>query len=89
MPENEKIVMYTTSWCSDCHRAKHLLNEFDIVYEEHDVDSDVTALEIVKGHNNGNRVVPTIVFSDGSILVEPSNKELADKVGVELDRGLI
>ena len=32
--------------------------------------------------NNGLRVVPTIVFPDGDILVEPSNAKLAEKLGL-------
>lgn len=33
--------------------------------------------------NNGMRIIPTIVFPDGSILVEPSNAELAKKLGLQ------
>lgn len=32
--------------------------------------------------NHGRRSVPTIVFPDGSILVEPSDTQLADKLGL-------
>ena len=33
--------------------------------------------------NNGKRIIPTIVFPDGSTLVEPSNVELAEKLGLQ------
>lgn len=84
--ENKKaqIVLYTTSWCPDCHRAKYLLDEYGVAYIDIDVEQDQEALAFVKQVNNGNRVVPTIVFPDSSILVEPSNKQLAEKVGFEL-----
>jgi len=81
---NGKIVMYTTSWCSDCHRAKYLLDEYGIEYINVDVETDPAGLTFVKEVNNGHRVVPTIVFPDRSILVEPSNKTLADKLQIEL-----
>ncbi len=84
MNEEKKIVMYTTNWCSDCHRAKYVLNEYGIEYENIDVEADPKGLAFVKEVNNGNRVVPTIVFPDGSILVEPTNRALAEKVGIEL-----
>lgn len=79
-----EIVMYTTSWCADCHRAKHLLDEYGIAYAEHDVEQDGVAMDFVKRVNGGRRVVPTIVFADGSILVEPSTSILAEKIGVDL-----
>ena len=81
---NEKIVMYTTSWCSDCHRAKFLLDEYGIEYINVDVEKDPAGLSFVKEVNNGNRVVPTIVFPDKSILVEPSNQLLVEKLKIEL-----
>ena len=33
--------------------------------------------------NDGKRVIPVIVFGDGSTLVEPSNAELAAKLGIQ------
>ena len=79
-----KIQVYSTSWCPDCHRAKYILDEYGITYDEIDVEQNADGLNFVKQVNNGNRVVPTIVFPDGSILVEPSNQTLATKLGVEL-----
>ena len=80
----ESIIMYTTSWCPDCHRAKHLLNEYGIPYVEIDVEEDANALTLVKQVNRGRRVVPTIIFPDGSILVEPPTLTLAEKLGLKL-----
>ena len=34
-------------------------------------------------HNNGNNVIPTIVFPDGTSLSEPSNEDLANKIGLD------
>ncbi|MCA9918067.1 MAG: NrdH-redoxin [Anaerolineales bacterium] len=88
MTQNEnkdaQIIMYTTSWCSDCHRAKYLLDEYGVSYKNIDVEENAEALAFVQQVNNGRRVVPTIVFPDNSILVEPSNRQLAEKVGIEL-----
>ena len=41
-----------------------------------DVNTDKQAEEFVKGLNNGNRSVPTIIFPDGSMMVEPSSADL-------------
>jgi mycoredoxin len=82
--ENVQIIMYSTSWCPDCHRAKYLLDEYGVPYINIDVEEDPEGLTFVKQVNNGQRVVPTIVFPDSSILVEPSNAQLAEKAGFEL-----
>lgn len=81
----EMIKMYTTSWCSDCHRAKYILNEYGVPFENIDVEKDEEGMAFVKAINNGFRIVPTIIFPDGSILVEPSNQVLADKLGLKLE----
>ena len=81
---NAQIIMYSTSWCPDCHRAKYLLDEYGVAYINIDIDEDKEGLAFVKQVNNGNRVVPTIVFPDKTILVEPSNARLAEKAGIEL-----
>jgi thioredoxin reductase (NADPH) len=36
---------------------------------------------------HGGRTIPTIVFPDGSHLLEPSNAELAEKLGLQLRAG--
>ena len=80
---NDKIIMYSTSWCPDCHRAKYILDKHDIDYINVDVEADEAAMLFVKQINNGRRVVPTIVFPDGSILVEPPNSVLKAKLNLE------
>lgn len=88
MTENEtespKIIMYTTDWCPDCHRAKYLLDEYGVPYVNVDVEREPEGLAFVMKVNNGRRVVPTIVFPDGVILVEPNSRQLAEKAGIIL-----
>jgi len=77
------IVMYGTTWCSDCKRAKTFLGEQRVRYSFVDVDADPAGRAVVQQHNDGKDVIPTIVFDDGSVLVEPSNAELAAKLGLQ------
>ena len=79
----QAIRFYGAPWCPDCKRSKQFLNEHRILYEWHDISQDETAREYVQEVNNGKQIIPTIVLSDGSILVEPSNAELADKLGIK------
>lgn len=82
--DHSQIIMYTTSWCPDCHRAKYLLDEYGVSYINIDVEENAEGLAFVMQVNNGQRVVPTIVFPDQTILVEPTNRQLAEKAGFEL-----
>jgi mycoredoxin len=81
----DKILMYTTSWCGDCRRAKKVFVALGVPYAEIDIDSQPDAAEQVMSLNNGMRTVPTIVFADGTILAEPSNRVLEAKL-ISLDK---
>lgn len=76
------ITVYGTTWCPDCRRAKQFLGEHRLPYDWVDIEQDPEAMAYVEEINEGKRVVPTIVFPDGSLLIEPSNAELADKLGL-------
>ena len=74
------ITLYGTTWCADCRRAKNWLNEHRVAFVYINIEEDEKTVEEVLKINNGMQTVPTIVFPDGSVLVEPSNKELEQKV---------
>ncbi len=77
------ITLYGTLWCSDCKRAKQFFGEQRVHYTFVDVDSDAGGLAFVEQVNNGKHIIPVIVFEDGSTLVEPSNAQLAAKLGLQ------
>jgi thioredoxin reductase (NADPH) len=77
------ITMYGTNWCSDCKRAKKFFGEQRVHYEFVDIDGDPEGLAVVERVNDGKQIIPTLVFGDGSTLVEPSNAELAAKLGLQ------
>ncbi len=81
MPE-KPIVMYGTNWCRDCFRSRNFLRKHDIAFTWVNIDKDKEGERYVREVNGGKRIVPTIVFQDGSILVEPSNEELGEKLGI-------
>ena len=87
MTSKQSIIMYSTSWCPDCHRAKHFLDYHGLAYINIDVEEDEAGLAVVKKLNGGQRIVPTLIFPDGTILVEPGNADLAAKLNLpeELD----
>jgi thioredoxin reductase (NADPH) len=76
------ITMYGTAWCSDCKRTKKFFGEQRVHYQFVDIDGDSEGQAIVERYNSGKQIIPTLVFDDGSVLVEPSNAELATKLGL-------
>lgn len=77
------ITIYGAYWCPDCRRSKQFLGEHQIPYKWVDIEQDRAGEEYVLQKNSGKRIIPTIEFEDGSILVEPSNAELAVKLGLK------
>jgi glutaredoxin-like protein len=80
MSTPNEITVYGADWCPDCRRAKRILDERQVQYSWVDIDKDREGEKLVITTNRGNRSIPTIIFSDGSILVEPSNIELSEKL---------
>lgn len=77
---NQDITLYGTNWCGDCKRSMGVLKELQQPFTYIDIEQDDNAAAYVQQVNNGSRSVPTIVFPDGSVLVEPSNAVLKAKV---------
>ncbi len=84
---SDQIKVYGAPWCPDCRRSKQFLGEMRLPYEWIDIDEDDDAAAFVREKNNGKQIIPTIIFPDGSFLVEPSNSELAQKLGLTLKAG--
>jgi mycoredoxin len=66
------FTMYSTPWCGYCHRLKSQLNREGIEFDMIDITQVPDAARIVERANNGNQTVPTLVFSDGTSLTNPS-----------------
>jgi mycoredoxin len=79
----QKIKMYGTTWCGDTRRARQFFADNKIEYEWIDIDMDKAAAEYVMSVNKGCKSVPTILFSDGSLLVEPSSYQLKEKFSLK------
>ena len=83
MNTGSEITLYGAYWCPDCSRSKQFLGEQQIPYIYVDIEEDPDGEAYVIKRNVGKRIIPTIEFADGSILVEPSNAELAEKLGLK------
>ncbi|MHA1908280.1 MAG: FAD-dependent oxidoreductase [Candidatus Thorarchaeota archaeon] len=94
MSKVPKITIYGANWCSDCRRTKKYLGEQRIHYEWRDIELEtpeskeaydfvLTANEKVYG--KPKRKIPVVkIVENGteSLLIEPSNVELAKQLGI-------
>ena len=76
------LTVYGAHWCPDCRRSKQFLGEHQFPYNWVDIEQDAAGEQYVLRKNNGKRIIPTIEFADGSILVNPSNEALAAQLGL-------
>jgi thioredoxin reductase (NADPH) len=80
--QNTPLIVYGASWCPDCRRAKSFLTSHRVAFTWIDLETQPDQVAEVESRNDGKRIIPTIVFPDGTFLTEPSNDELADKIGL-------
>jgi glutaredoxin len=77
--ESASIDFYGASWCGDCRRAQALLEHYGVGFTYHDVDASDDdknkAIEL-----SGRPNIPVLLFPDGSVLTEPSNPLLNEKL---------
>jgi mycoredoxin len=66
------VTMYTTQWCGFCRRLKGQLARVGVEVAEVDIERDDAAAEFVMSVNGGNQTVPTLLFPDGSTMVNPT-----------------
>lgn len=78
----QKIIVYGTDWCGDCFRTRQFLKKHSVDFTFINIDRDKEGEQFVLATNRGMRSVPTVLFEDGVVLVEPSNHELGVKLGV-------
>jgi mycoredoxin len=74
------ITVYSTPWCGHCHRLAGQLDREGIPYTVVDIEDEPDAAAIVREVNGGSETVPTVVFSDGSALTNPSLQQVRDRI---------
>ena len=80
------VTVYGAPWCPDCRRSKKFLAEQRVAYDWVDIDKEAEGLRTVEELQKGGRTIPTIVFAEGGDpLIDPSNEELARRLGLTLE----
>jgi len=75
-----QLIMYTTQWCGFCKNLKRQLARDGIEMTEIDIERDPAAAEFVESVNGGNQTVPTVVFPDGTTMVNPSAAQVRERL---------
>jgi glutaredoxin len=75
----EQLHVFSASWCPDCKRAKALLDEKQIQYVLVDIGKDNEAFLFIEKMTKRVKI-PTLIFPDGTLMVEPSNADLTAKL---------
>jgi thioredoxin reductase (NADPH) len=82
MNSQSKILVYGADWCGDCHRTRALFDQYEVDYDYIDIEKDAEAKATMLALVDGKNTIPTIVFTDGTIMQEPSNDELLDMLNL-------
>jgi mycoredoxin len=80
-PDTAAVTMFTTTWCGYCVRLKKLMQREGIDFAEVDIEQDERAADLVMQANGGNRTVPTLLFTDGTALTNPSIDQVKAQLG--------
>jgi glutaredoxin 3 len=79
-----EVVIYTSSWCGYCSRARALLEHKGIAFREIKVDEDPADRQAMLARSGGRRTVPQIFVGDRH--VGGSEELYALEKSGELDR---
>jgi thioredoxin reductase (NADPH) len=72
-----------TLWSPQSHNVKDFLSRNRIPYQWLDIEADEQTRVLVDSTQNGDRRLPVVLFPDGSTLIQPDYRILAEKVGLQ------
>jgi mycoredoxin len=75
--------MYKSNFCLHSWSIQRFLESNDVDVKYVNIDGDSQARHTLMTLNNGYASVPTLVFSDGTQLTEPSHARLRDKLNIK------
>lgn len=85
----DHVTIYATEWCPFCKKLKERLDRTETPYAVIDIEAEGNedANEWVQSVNDGNSVVPTVRYSDGTHETNPQasavRKKLRELTGEE------
>jgi len=74
-----------TLWSPASHAVKDFLAQNRIPYQWLDIEANSEARELVEATEQGEHHLPVVFFPNGEVLIEPDNRTLAEKVGLQTE----
>ena len=74
-----------TLWSPSSHRAKDFISRNRIPYQWLDIEVDSEAKALVDEVHKEQRGLPVVFMPDGQVLVNPSNTDLAQAIGMQTE----
>lgn len=78
----EGIRVAGTLWSAKSHATKDFLARNRIAYQWLDIEKDSEARLLVESVESAKAELPVVFFPDGSVLMAPENRALAEKIGI-------
>ncbi len=82
-PVFDGIRLAGTALSPASYTVKEFLASNQVPYQWLDMDDDATVRELLSGASGGAVRLPIVFFPDGTTLVQPTTRELAEKVGLQ------
>jgi thioredoxin reductase (NADPH) len=79
----EGIRVLGTLWSPSSHAVKEFLSRNRIPYLWQDIEHNAQARELVESIPADKRRLPVVFFPDGDMLLQPDNRVLAEKIGLQ------
>ena len=74
------VTIFAADWCPFCRKLRERLDRTETPYDLVDVEADPEAAAWVESVNGGNRVVPTVRYSDGTHATNPEASAVRAKL---------
>jgi thioredoxin reductase (NADPH) len=84
-PPFNGIRVVGSQWLPQCHEVKDFFSRTQTPYEWIDVETDAAARALLEPVSPGLARLPVVLFPDGTALVEPSPRELAQRIGIQTE----
>lgn len=82
--EDKKMIVYGHNFCMQAMMLARALKKYDVDHEWRDIMAGPPEWQSeLKALARGNLSVPTVIFPDGQVMVEPYPDEVLQKMGVE------
>ena len=83
-PPYEGVQVVGTRWGAQDHAVRDFLSRNHVNYRWLNPETQPEALELLKSRGIDDTRLPVIVFGDGTASVQPTQMELAEKVGLKI-----